>query len=101
MAYFIHILILVTIYSIATIGLDIITRRTGILSLGHAAFYSLGAYSYAILSLKTDVPFVFVLIISLLVPMVLGAFLTFPSLRVSGDYLAMTTLGFGEITYVA
>jgi branched-chain amino acid transport system permease protein len=100
MVYFIHILILVTIYSIATIGLDIITRRTGILSLGHAAFYSLGAYSYAILSLKTDVPFVFIIVISLLIPTVLGGALAFPSLRVSGDYLAMTTLGFGEITYV-
>jgi branched-chain amino acid transport system permease protein len=100
MGYFIHILILVTIYSIATIGLDIITRRTGILSLGHAAFYSLGAYSYAILSLNTNVPLVFIFIISVLFPMLFGVLLAFPSLRVSGDYLAMTTLGFGEITYV-
>jgi branched-chain amino acid transport system permease protein len=60
----------------------------------------LGAYSYAIFSLKTPLPFPLVLVVSFIVPMFFGALLSFPSLRISGDYLAMTTLGFGEITYV-
>jgi branched-chain amino acid transport system permease protein len=99
-SYYLQVLVVVGINIILALGLNLITGVTGQLSLGHAAFMSIGAYTSAILTLKYQLPFVVVLLSGSLVAAFLGIVLGFPTLRLSGDYLAITTLGFGEITRV-
>lgn len=99
-AYYLQVLVVVGINIILALGLNLITGVTGQLSLGHAAFMSIGAYTSAILSLKFNLSFLITLLGGSLVAAFFGIILGFPTLRLSGDYLAITTLGFGEITKV-
>jgi branched-chain amino acid transport system permease protein len=72
----------------------------GLLDLGYVAFYAVGAYSYALLASPAHnihLPFVVILVIGVSLAMICGALLGFPTLRLRGDYLAIVTLGFGEI----
>jgi len=82
------------------LGLNLITGVTGQLSLGHAAFMSIGAYASAILSTTFGAPFIISLIVGTLSGAFFGAVLGMPILRLRGDYLAISTLGFGEIIRV-
>jgi len=81
------------IYAIAALSLNFITGYTGLVSIGHAAFLAIGAYSQAMLVVKygTDPKLAF--LISILFGGLLGAFLGLPSLRVSDDFLAIATIG--------
>lgn len=88
------------IYIILACGLNVIVGMTGLLHLGYAAFYAIGAYSYALLSLHTGLPFVVNLILSVSITSLIGLITAFPALRLKGDYLAIVTLGFGEILRV-
>lgn len=83
------------------LGLNVITGMTGQLSLGHAAFMSIGAFTSAICTIRLGLPFGFTLAISGLVSACIGALIGFPILRLTGDYLAICTLGFAEIVKVA
>jgi branched-chain amino acid transport system permease protein len=83
------------------LGLNVITGLTGQLSLGHAAFMSIGAFVSAICTIRLGLPFEINLAISGLVTAGIGALIGFPILRLSGDYLAICTLGFAEIVKVA
>ncbi|MCA1980392.1 MAG: branched-chain amino acid ABC transporter permease [Calditerrivibrio sp.] len=85
---------------IMVLGLNLITGVTGQLSLGHAAFMSIGAYSSAILSTSLGAPFIVSLVTGTLTGAIFGAILGIPILRLRGDYLAISTLGFGEIIRV-
>lgn len=96
-AYHLQILILVFINIILATSLNIVTGFTGQLSLGHAAFMGIGAYTSAILTLKISVPFVPALIAGGVIAAVFGILIGIPTLRLKGDYLAIATLGFGEI----
>ncbi len=83
---------------ILAVGLNLITGFTGQFSLGHAAFMSIGAYTSAILTAKLGQPFVVGLLVSGGVTAALaGLIIGIPTLRLKGDYLAIATLGFGEI----
>jgi branched-chain amino acid transport system permease protein len=82
------------------LGLNVITGLTGQLSLGHAAFMSIGAFVSAICTLRLGLPFGFTLAVSGLVTAAIGALIGFPILRLTGDYLAICTLGFAEIVKV-
>lgn len=90
----------VFIYAIMGLGLNVITGLTGLLNLGSAAFMAIGAYTFAILTVPTY-PFVFgfwwALVAAVLVSALIGLLLAIPTLRLKGDYLAIVTLGFGEI----
>ncbi|GAI89044.1 unnamed protein product, partial [marine sediment metagenome] len=97
MEYFYHILVIVTIYGILAVSLNIVVGYTGILSIGHAAFYGIGAYTSALLTLHTSVPFLPALICGAALAAVAGALLGLPTLRIRGDYLLIATLGFCEI----
>ncbi len=88
------------IYAFLTIGLNIVVGLTGLLVLGYVAFYAIGAYTYALLSLHYNIPFFLCLPICALVSMLFGFLLGSPVLRLRGDYLAIVTLGFGEITRI-
>ncbi|MBI4690549.1 MAG: branched-chain amino acid ABC transporter permease [Nitrospirae bacterium] len=95
--YFIDIAILSGIYIILAQGLNIVVGLAGLLNLGFVAFYAIGAYSYALLNTKLGLGFWTALPASVLFSTVLGFVLAFPALRLRGDYLAIVTLGFGEI----
>ncbi len=88
------------IFAILGLGLNVVTGYTGLLNLGVAGFMAIGAYSYSILS--SDIyPFQFGFWISLIGAIIMGAIsgmiLGLPTIRLRGDYLAIVTLGFGEI----
>lgn len=88
---------LVLIYVMLGLGLNIVVGLAGLLDLGYVAFYAVGAYSYALLSMYYDVSFWVALPIAGLMAALFGFLLGFPVLRLRGDYLAIVTLGFGEI----
>ena len=95
--YYLFILNIAGIYIILTVGLDLLSGYTGLISLGHAAFLAIGAYASAILVDQIGVPFIFSLFICPLIVGLFGFFIGFPALRITGMYLGLTTMGFGFI----
>jgi branched-chain amino acid transport system permease protein len=95
--YVIHVLITVGLYMILSLSLNLVSGYAGQLSIGHAAFYGIGAYTTALLTLKLGWPFWAALPASGLMTFIFGILLGMPTLRLRGDYLAIVTLGFGEI----
>lgn len=85
---------------ILAVGLNLIIGFTGQLSLGFAGFMSIGAYAAAIGTTKLDLPFFAALIFGALLAGLIGLIIGYPILRLKGDYLAICTLGFGEIVKV-
>ncbi len=88
---------LVLIYVMLGLGLNIVVGLAGLLDLGYVGFYAVGAYSYALLSHYYGLSFWICLPIAGLMSATFGFLLGFPVLRLRGDYLAIVTLGFGEI----
>jgi len=88
---------LVFIAAVGAIGLNLVTGTTGLISLGHAGFLAIGAYTTAILTSKYNVELLTCLIASGLMAAVLSALVGVPSLRLKGLYLAVTTLAFSII----
>jgi branched-chain amino acid transport system permease protein len=84
-------------YVVLGLGLNIVVGLAGLLDLGFVAFYAVGAYTYALLNLHYGLGFWIVLPIGGLLAATFGIILGFPVLRLRGDYLAIVTLGFGEI----
>lgn len=82
---------------ILAVSLNLITGITGQFSLGHAAFMAVGAYTSAILTSNFGMPFIVGIIGAALIATVAGVLIGIPTLRLKGDYLAIATLGFGEI----
>jgi len=92
-----NILITAMIYIMLGLGLNIVVGLAGLLDLGYVAFYAVGAYTYALLNHHFGLGFWFVLPIGALLGTLFGILLGYPVLRLRGDYLAIVTLGFGEI----
>jgi branched-chain amino acid transport system permease protein len=92
-----NIMITALMYVVLGLGLNIVVGVAGLLDLGYVAFYAVGAYSYALLNLHFGLGFWAVLPIGGLLAASFGIILGFPVLRLRGDYLAIVTLGFGEI----
>jgi len=95
--YQINIMITALMYVVLGLGLNIVVGVAGLLDLGYVAFYAVGAYSYALLHLHFGLGFWTVLPIGGMLAACFGILLGFPVLRLRGDYLAIVTLGFGEI----
>jgi branched-chain amino acid transport system permease protein len=91
--YFITILITVLIYAILAHSLNIITGHAGQISLGHAAFFGIGAYTSAWLYGQAGFPFWLSVPLAAVVAGIIGAILGIPCLRVRDDFLAITTMG--------
>ncbi len=91
--YVITILITLVIYAMLAHSLNIITGRAGQISLGHAAFFGIGAYSAAMLYTKVGLPFWVDVPLAAIVSGIVGAILGIPCLRVRDDFLAITTMG--------
>lgn len=95
--YWVDVAVLSGIYVILALGLNVIVGYAGLLNLGFAAFYAIGAYSYALLNTMFGIGFWSALPLSVVITTAAGFLLAFPALRLRGDYLAIVTLGFGEI----
>ncbi|WP_061288585.1 high-affinity branched-chain amino acid ABC transporter permease LivM [Azotobacter vinelandii] len=88
---------LILIYAMLGLGLNIVVGLAGLLDLGYVGFYAVGAYTYALLSQHFGLGFWTCLPIAGAMAALFGFLLGFPVLRLRGDYLAIVTLGFGEI----
>jgi branched-chain amino acid transport system permease protein len=96
-SYQVSIMITALLYVMLGLGLNIVVGMAGLLDLGYVAFYAVGAYSYALLNLHYGIGFWTALPTGGLLATFFGILLGFPVLRLRGDYLAIVTLGFGEI----
>jgi branched-chain amino acid transport system permease protein len=96
-AYQVNIMTTAMMYIVLGLGLNIVVGLAGLLDLGYVAFYAVGAYTYALLNHHFGLGFWFALPIGAGLAMTFGIVLGFPVLRLRGDYLAIVTLGFGEI----
>ena len=98
--YFISLLVFLGLNAIATMGLSLLMGYAGQISLGHAAFFGVGAYSSGILTTQYGLPpllaFFVGIFLSALIALVVGK----PTLRLKGHYMAVATLGIGEILYI-
>lgn len=92
-----NVMISCLLYIVLGLGLNIVVGLAGLLDLGFVAFYAVGAYAYALCNMHWDIGFWFMLPIGAVLGAILGVILGFPVLRLRGDYLAIVTLGFGEI----
>jgi branched-chain amino acid transport system permease protein len=94
-------------YALLALGLNVVVGQAGLLDLGYAAFFAIGSYTAAIFLGSAPLhvghlvfPFWVILPIAMLICMLAGFLLGFPVLRLRGDYLAIVTLGFGEIVRI-
>jgi ABC-type branched-subunit amino acid transport system permease subunit len=88
------------VFVLLAMGLNVVIGMAGLLDLGYAAFFAIGAYTYAYSNSPfagTDFPFIPMLFVGAAVAAIFGILLGAPTLRLRGDYLAIMTLGFGEI----
>ncbi|OAA31823.1 hypothetical protein AT15_03055 [Kosmotoga arenicorallina S304] len=88
---------LVLIYTITTLGLNIVIGYAGQISIGHAAFMAIGAYTSALLTMNFNFPFLLSLLIAGCVAGIFGLLLGIPALRLKGFYLAIATMAFGVV----
>ncbi|MBW2095796.1 MAG: branched-chain amino acid ABC transporter permease [Deltaproteobacteria bacterium] len=96
-AYLVTVATLIAIYAIVVCGLNVIVGFAGQISLGHAAFFGIGAYASAVLTTKAGLSFWTALPLVILVSAIIGLLLGLPSLRVKDDFLAITTIGINFI----
>lgn len=98
--YYVRVVNGLLIYILLGIGLNIVVGYAGLLDLGFVAFYAVGAYTYALLAspqLDLHLPFLLIVVIAAGLGLMAGILLGIPVLKLRGDYLAIVTLGFGEI----
>ncbi len=95
--YYLHLVVVIAIFSMVTVGLDIVFGYTGEVSLGHAALFGIGAYTVGVLAFQLGIGLLPAIPIAVVITMGFGALLALPALRVTGPYLAMVTLAFGTI----
>lgn len=96
MEYWLGVATLVGIYMIAVLGVSILCGFTGMFSMGHAGFMAIGAYTSALLTKAFDVPIYFGILAGMLTASVVGAIVSYPTLKLRDDYFIIVTLGIGE-----
>lgn len=97
--YVLHLANMACIYAMLTLSLNVLIGFTGQFSVGHAAFYGIGAYSSALLVTKLGMPIWVGFIAAGVISAMFGLMLGLPTLRLRGFYLGVVTLGFGEIMH--
>ena len=90
----------VLVYICLGLGLNIVVGLAGMLDLGYIAFYGVGAYTYALLNIHFQISYWLALPVAGATACVAGCIIGYPTLRMRGDYLAIVTLGFGEIVRI-
>ncbi|PID04216.1 branched-chain amino acid ABC transporter permease [Sporosarcina sp. P2] len=98
--YFMYVINLILIYILLVLGLDLIVGYTGQVSIGHGAFFGIGAYIAAIFSTKLGLSFWFTLPIAILATAIIGFIIGFIGLKLIEEYLVMATLAFGTIIWL-
>lgn len=98
--YYLSVLLLGAIYAVPVLGLYFITGLAGQLSLAEGAFFGIGAYTAALVSTRFDVPFLGSVGAAVVVGVVFGIVLGIPTLKLTGHYLALATIGFAVITQI-
>ncbi|RLB05552.1 MAG: branched-chain amino acid ABC transporter permease [Deltaproteobacteria bacterium] len=98
--YYQNVLIFIGIHAILTVGLNLLMGYAGQISLGHAAFFGIGAYSSGILTATHGWSPLSAMLVAVIVTAVIAVIIGIPSLKLTGYYLAMATLGFGIIVYI-
>jgi branched-chain amino acid transport system permease protein len=97
MDYLFHLCIVILIYSIMTVSLDLLIGHTGILSFGHAAFYGIGAYATAILTVYAGWDWFPAMVAAMVMTGAAAALVGLPTLRLGGDYFILALFGFQSI----
>ena len=101
--YVVGVLARICLYATLALGLNVVVGFAGLLDIGYVAFFGIGSYVYAFLAsphFALHLPFLLALPIVVLATALFGILIGAPTLRLRGDYLAIVTLGFGEITYL-
>jgi len=98
--YYIQILIFIGLYAILALSLNLLNGYVGLLSIGHAAFYGIGAYASAKLVMEMGFPFPLAMLVSGIIAGIFGYLIAKPTLRLSGIYMTLATLGFNMIFFL-
>jgi len=98
--YHIQVMIFIGIYTILTLSLNLLNGYVGLLSIGHAAFYGIGAYASAKLVMTVGLPFPLAMLGAGAVAGIIGYLIAKPTLRLSGIYMTLATLGFNMIFFL-
>lgn len=88
---------MVAIYTILTTSLDLLLGRAGVLSIAHAAFYGIGAYSAALFTMRAGAPFLVGVLAGMAIAAVISLIISVAALRLTGDYFVIGTFGFQMI----
>ena len=96
--YMVYLINLVCIFTLVSIGLNLLVGFSGQISLGHAGFFAIGAYASGLLGKNLDMPFWLSIPLGSMVATAIGALIALPALRLKNLYLAIATLGFGIVT---
>ncbi|RST72963.1 branched-chain amino acid ABC transporter permease [Siminovitchia acidinfaciens] len=99
-SFMLSVLILIGLYAIVTSGLTMLMGYAGQISLGHAAFYGIGAYSAAIVTGTYGLPSILGILTGIVIASVIAVIIGIPTLKLKENYLALATLGFGIIIFV-
>lgn len=94
------VLIFIAIYTILAVGLNLLMGYAGQVSLGHAAFFGIGAYTSAVMTTQTHLSPWLAIIVGIIISAIIALLVGIPCLRLKGHYLAMATMGFGWIVYI-
>lgn len=94
-SYMMSIFVMICVYAITAMALDLLIGFGGQVSIGHAGFLAIGGYSVAILSTKLGIPFLLSLPLAGVISGIIGLLIGLPAVRLSGNFLAVVTLGFG------
>ena len=92
MDYLLHLVVVLSIYVILASSLDVLLGHGGVVSICHASFYGMGAYTSAIAATRLGLPFVPTVLVAVIVSVLLCALITFPTVRLRDDYLVLGTL---------
>ena len=95
--YALRVVIMIGIYILLALGLNILVGYTGLVSIGNAGFYAIGAYTSAILVTKLDFPVLLAMLCAAVMASIFGLIIGAPTLRMTGHIISIVTLGFGEI----
>jgi branched-chain amino acid transport system permease protein len=95
--YYSGIIMIVCVNVILAVSLNLITGFTGQLCLGHAGFMAVGAYASAVVTSKLELPFIVALLVAGVLASLVALLVGLPTLKLKGDYFAITTLGVGEV----
>ena len=98
--YYIQVMIFIGIYTILSLSLNLLNGYVGLLSIGHAAFYGIGAYASAKLVMEAGLPFPLAMLGAGAVAGIFGYLIAKPTLRLSGIYMTLATLGFNMIFFL-